>query len=171
MRGASGLLAPYAGSTGCILPRPQERVTLPMSYETIDPAAAKARLDDPTWSYLDVRTVEEFEAGHVPGAFNVPLLLRGPMGMEPNPAFLEVVTRHFAKDRAMVVGCKVGGRSAHACELLAGEGWTTLANMDGGYSGRYDPVGRLVEEGWAGCGFPTTIDPEPGRGYDELGGE
>lgn len=141
-----------------------------MSYETIDPTAARTRLEDASCTYLDVRTVEEFEAGHVPGAFNVPLLFRGPMGMEPNTAFLEVVARHFQKDTGLVVGCKVGGRSARACELLATEGWTGLANMDGGFSGRYDPVGKLVQEGWAGSGFPTTVDPEPGRTYEELGG-
>lgn len=140
-----------------------------MTYETIAPPAAKTRLEDDSWTYLDVRTVEEFEAGHVPGAFNVPLAFRGPMGMEPNSAFLEVVSRHFAKDKDLVVGCKVGGRSARACDLLAAEGWTALANMDGGFSGRYDPVGSLVQEGWAGCGFPTTIDAEPGRTYEELG--
>ena len=141
-----------------------------MSYETINPTTAKARIEDSDWTYLDVRTVEEFEAGHVPGAYNVPLLFRGPMGMEPNPAFLEVLSRHFPQDQDLVVGCKVGGRSARACELLAAEGWTVLANMDGGYSGRHDAVGRLVEEGWAGCGFPTTVDPEPGRTYSELAG-
>lgn len=139
-----------------------------MDFETINPAGAKERLDQGDWTYLDVRTVEEFEAGHVPGAYNVPLLFRGPMGMEPNPEFLEVVNKHFAKDQALVVGCKVGGRSGNACQVLASLGWTQLANMDGGYSGRHDAVGALVEEGWAGCGYPTTQEPVDGRSYEEL---
>lgn len=139
-----------------------------MSYETINPAGARPRLEDEGWIYLDVRTVEEFEAGHVPGAYNVPLLFRSPAGMQPNPAFLEVVARHFPKDQPLVVGCKVGGRSQHACELLASEGWTRLANMDGGFHGRHDQVGRLVEEGWAGCGYPTSVESAEGRSYEEL---
>ena len=90
------------------------------------------------------------------------------MGMEPNDDFVQVVEKHFAKDHKLVVGCKIGGRSARACDLLASLGYTSLANMDGGFSGRYDEIGRLVQEGWAGCGFPHTIDAEDGRSYDEL---
>ena len=30
---------------------------------------------------LDVRTAEEFEAGHVPGAINIPVMLKGDAGM------------------------------------------------------------------------------------------
>ena len=139
-----------------------------MRYETINPTTAQERIEGSLWASLDVRTVEEFEAGHVPGAYNIPLLFRGSMGMEPNPHFLELVRQHFSQDQNLVVGCKVGGRSGHACELLASEGWACLANMDGGFSGRRDPMGGLVEEGWAGCGFPTTVKPEAGRSYKEL---
>ncbi|MDA1265072.1 MAG: rhodanese-like domain-containing protein [Planctomycetota bacterium] len=142
-----------------------------MSFETITPPIARERLDQDSWTYLDVRTVEEYDAGHVPGAFNVPLLHHGPMGMEPNPEFVQVVEKHFAKDQRLVVGCKIGGRSARACDLLAGVGWSNLANMDGGFSGRHDEIGRLVQEGWVGSGFPHSIDPEAGRTYAELSGQ
>ena len=135
-----------------------------MSYETIEAPAAKERLDGTDGrQYLDVRTVEEFDAGHVPGAFNVPLLHLTAMGMEPNSDFLDVVERHFAKDSRLVVGCKIGGRSMRACEMLAQAGYGGLANMDGGFSGRHDESGALLVEGWAGRGFPVTQTPVEDR--------
>lgn len=141
-----------------------------MSYETTDPARARVLLDEQDHRYVDVRTVEEFEAGHVPGAYNVPLLERGPAGMEPNPDFLAVIQRHFGPEQRLVLGCKVGGRSARACELLAASGYTALVNMDGGFSGRQDEVGRLVQEGWVGHGFPTASEARAERTWSALKG-
>ena len=43
------------------------------------------------WTCVDVRTVEEFEAGHPAGAFNVPVMNRGAAGIVPNPEFVAVV--------------------------------------------------------------------------------
>lgn len=140
-----------------------------MSYENIDPSQASERLGEGKgWTYLDVRTVEEFEAGHAPGAYNIPLLFRGPGGMEPNPHFLEQVQRAFAKDAHLVVACKAGGRSLRACDVLAAAGYEHLANMDGGYHGRPNEMGRIEVEGWAARGLPTTTEMEPGRSYGDL---
>ncbi len=75
----------------------------PESYRSTNPAGAKAMIED-AHVYVDVRTVEEFDAGHVPGAYNVPILFRSPMGMEPNPDFAATVTRHFPKDAKIVFG-------------------------------------------------------------------
>lgn len=140
-----------------------------MSYETLDPAGARERLTgDQSHTFLDVRTPEEFEAGHPPGAYNIPYLFRGPGGPQPNANFLSEVQKHFDGSSALVVGCAVGGRSAHACELLAAAGFESLVNMEGGYSGRHDPFGACLTEGWESRGYPTTTSPEPGRSYAEL---
>lgn len=40
----------------------------------ISPQEASQKLAE-GWTYVDVRTVEEFEAGHPPGAVNVPIAL------------------------------------------------------------------------------------------------
>lgn len=133
-----------------------------MSYETIDPQEASRRIAEEGWQYLDVRTVEEYAAGHPAGAFNVPVAHKGPMGMQPNPAFPDVMEKRFAKDAQLVVGCKMGGRSMHACEFLTQAGFTNLANMHGGYSGADDM------EGWASRGLPTSTTPESGRDYETL---
>ena len=136
-----------------------------MSYETIDPAEAQRRMEAEGWQYLDVRTVEEFAAGHPSGAFNVPLAMHDPMGgMNANPEFLDVVSKSFEKDTKLVVGCKMGGRSMNACEFLSQYGFTALANMHGGYSGAPDM------EGWESRGLPVDAQPKEGRDYDSLRG-
>ncbi len=139
-----------------------------MTYETIYPEVAKQRLDSGEWQYLDVRTVEEFEAGHVPGAFNIPYAVRGAMGMELNRDFVTEVKKHFPADAKLFLSCAAGIRSAGACDLLEPEGYTGITNMDGGFSGRSDPSGQLAVQGWAARGFQTSNEPVKGRTYAEL---
>ena len=142
-----------------------------MSYETLNPEETRARLDgDGDWTYVDVRTSEEFARGHVPGAYNIPAFFAGPMGMMPNPDFTGAVSAHFAADRALVMGCAAGGRSRHACEELAAGGYTKLINMDGGFNGRPDPAGDAGVPGWQERGFPVADACEEGRDWESLKG-
>ena len=73
-----------------------------MSYENTTPSGARALLEASDHAVVDVRTVEEFEAGHVPGAYNVPLMFKGMLGMTPNPEFLAVMQRRFRTDEKLV---------------------------------------------------------------------
>lgn len=142
-----------------------------MPYQTTTPAGAKELIEgSEDWIYLDVRSPEEFELGHAPGAFNIPFLFRTEMGMQPNPDFVAAVQRSFTTDSRLVLGCAAGGRSMHACELLSQEGYSHLANMYGGFTGAFDPGGNLVEAGWEACGFETTTDLNPERTWDALKG-
>ena len=142
-----------------------------MSYETLNPTGSKERLDDDGgWVYVDVRTVEEFEAGHVPGAYNIPFLFRGEMGMEPNDGFVAAVKNAFAAEARLVVGCAAGGRSMHACELLTQEGFANLVNMHGGFSGARDPLGTVTEPGWQACGYDVTTEALPEQVWEALKG-
>jgi len=136
-----------------------------MTYETTNPPGAKKLLDGGEgWIYVDVRSPEEFEAGHVPGARNVPIATRGAAGgMEPNPGFLAAMKKAFPPDSKLVLGCAAGGRSMRACEMLVAEGYRSLVNMHGGFSGARDPLGRVVEPGWSACGFPTESGRAAGR--------
>ena len=140
-----------------------------MSYTNTDPAGARELLAQGGWTYVDVRSVEEFEEGHVPGAYNVPLLFLGRGGMEPNPGFLAAMQRAFPRDARLVVGCKAGGRSARACELLAQAGFTELVNMHGGMHGYAGP-GAPPQAGWCACGFEVTREAQPGRTWGALQG-
>lgn len=119
--------------------------------------------------YLDVRTVEEFEQGHPPGAFNIPAFVRGPRGMEPNPEFVGVVRRHFPEDVHFLVGCASGRRSSMACELLRAAGYTNLTNVVGGFGGVRDEQGHLITPGWRDEGLPVSTSDE-GRDYASLRG-
>lgn len=56
---------------------------------------------------IDVREVDEYVSGHVPGAINIPLSEL--VGREPECSLGEIV----------YVICQAGGRSARACEHLS----------------------------------------------------
>jgi rhodanese-related sulfurtransferase len=92
-------------------------------------------------------------------------------GMSPNPDFMTVMTAKFDKDAPLVVGCKMGGRSARACEMLDAAGFTQLKNIDGGFSGRGDARDPSVRGGWSGSGLPVTTTPAPGATWTELRGK
>ncbi|BFI33771.1 hypothetical protein AXG93_4689s1560 [Marchantia polymorpha subsp. ruderalis] len=94
--------------------------------------------------YLDVRTVEEFAAGHVEGAVNVPYMYKAGAGMSKNLRFVDDVRKIFHKDTEIVVGCKSGRRSLMAAhELEAGE-YTGVTDMVGGY------------DAWVESGLPVN---------------
>ncbi|KAI3973673.1 hypothetical protein MKW92_039220 [Papaver armeniacum] len=93
--------------------------------------------------YLDVRTSEEFAAGHPPGAVNVPYLFRMGAGMAKNPNFLEEVSKHFGEDAEIVVGCQKGMRSLKAVADLSNAGFSGVIDVAGGYSE------------WTANGLPT----------------
>lgn len=84
--------------------------------------------------YLDVRTEEEFSAGHAVGAINVPYMLRVGSGMTKNPNFFEEVLSHFGKDDEIIVGCQSGKRSLMAATELSSAGFTGITDIAGGYS-------------------------------------
>ena len=126
-------------------------------YEELDPQAAHARLKGGEYVYLDVRTVEEFQAGRPAGARNVPLLNADQDSgrMVPNPAFLDSVEKVLPKDAKIIVGCKSGGRSASACQVMAQAGYKHLWNMQGGFHGKKGPQGSVFAKGWTDHNLPT----------------
>ena len=142
-----------------------------MRFETTTPAGAKERLDE-GWIQLDVRTPEEFDASHAPGAYNIPVALRHPSGqMALNDKFVEEVGRHFPPESQLVLVCAAGMRSARACEMLVAAGYQHLVNMYGGFSGARDMSGQVVERGWQDCGYPVVNGPCEERGYPALQGD
>jgi rhodanese-related sulfurtransferase len=117
-------------------------------------------------TYLDVRSIPEFEQGHPAGAFNVPLLHLDPQTgqMRPNPEFLNVVKANFSPDTTMVVGCKMGGRSQQACELLSSAGYQDVTNVLGGWGG----APQMGHTGWLQAGLPVETETHAARVYDTL---
>lgn len=68
---------------------------------------------------IDVREVEEYVAGHVPGAELIPL------GSVPS------ALQRFATDAPNYVICRSGARSYRACEFLSDQGLVAI-NVGGG---------------------------------------
>ncbi|TYK02459.1 rhodanese-like domain-containing protein 19 [Cucumis melo var. makuwa] len=65
--------------------------------------------------YLNVRTVEEDNKGHVENALNVSYMFLTPEGRVKNPDFLAQATSILKKEDHIVVACNSGGRGLHAC--------------------------------------------------------
>jgi rhodanese-related sulfurtransferase len=123
------------------------------------------------YTYIDVRSVPEFDQGHPAGAINIPLIHQDPRTgqMMPNREFLQVVQANFAPDAKLLIGCQVGGRSAQAAQILAGSGYADVSNVLGGYGGARDQfTGAVRAEGWAQAGLPVESAAGPGQSYDEL---
>ncbi len=133
----------------------------------ISPQEANEKLAE-GWTYVDVRTAEEFEAGHPTGAVNVPLLHAGAGGMVQNADFVRVMCAAFPKDAKIICGCKAGGRSLKAVQALLVEGFTNVIDQRAGWDGARDPFGQIREPGWSRVGLPTEQGQPAGRSWDEM---
>lgn len=70
---------------------------------------------------LDVRTPEEFAAGHIPGAINIPNEIIGPDQIPQLPE----------KEQRIYVYCRSGNRSKQASEKLVALGYTDIVEIGG----------------------------------------
>jgi rhodanese-related sulfurtransferase len=137
------------------------------TFPRVSPAEAKKLIDEQGYIYLDVRSEPEYAAGHPVGAQNVPLMHAGPAGMQPNPDFLNVVRAVFSVETRIVVGCKAGGRSQRAAEIMIAAGYTTIVDQRAGYDASRNAFGAVTEPGWAPAGLPTETSTEGGS-YADL---
>jgi len=132
----------------------------------ISPKEASEKLAE-GWTYVDVRTTEEFESGHPLGAVNVPLMHAGPAGMTPNADFVPVMSAAFPKDSKIVVGCKAGGRSLRAAQMLLAEGFSNVLDQRAGWDGARSPFGEL-EPGWSRVGLPAGTGQPSGHSWQDM---
>jgi rhodanese-related sulfurtransferase len=134
----------------------------------ISPAEAHAKMTSERFTYVDVRTEDEFAAGHPAAAVNVPVMVAGAGGLEPNADFVAVMQRAFAKDAPIIVGCKMGGRSARAASALVAAGFTRVLDQRAGWDGARGAFGELTEPGWSRASLPTETGAPPDRSYEAL---
>lgn len=71
---------------------------------------------------LDVRTSEEYDRGHIPGAKNLPL-----DAIEAG----KIPAEFAAKDKKYFVYCRSGVRSAKAADALASYGYKDILDFGG----------------------------------------
>ena len=87
----------------------------------LTPEQAKARMEEnPDLILLDVRTQEEFEQGHIPGAVCL-----------PNEMIAADMPFPFGKDAEIIVYCRSGRRSADAAKKLRDMGFTNVFDFGG----------------------------------------
>ncbi|MXO58652.1 rhodanese-like domain-containing protein [Altererythrobacter salegens] len=82
----------------------------------------------PQLAVLDVRTPEEFAAGHIAGATNIDF---------KNEDFAAQIAA-LPKDKDYIVYCRTGHRSGQALEAMQGMGFQHVANMEGGITAWQD---------------------------------
>src|SRR5712672_1057997 len=118
----------------------------------VSPLEAK-RLVDEGYTYVDVRTAEEFDVRHPAGALNVPLALAGPGGAAAGAGFLPTMWRLFGLEARIVVGCATGVRSLRAAEMMTDAGFLDVVDQRAGLEGARSPFGALMEPGWKSAGL------------------
>jgi len=103
------------------MPRSSEPQTAQKPWATLTAQEAKARLDaNEAAILLDVRTQEEYDQGHIPGAVCL-----------PNEDILPDLPIPFDKDAEILVYCRSGRRSAEAAEKLSAMGCVNVADFGG----------------------------------------
>ncbi|WP_066304932.1 rhodanese-like domain-containing protein [Bacillus sp. FJAT-29814] len=89
-------------------------------YKNVSQEEAKKLIDKKEVTVLDVRTPEEFQQGHIPGATLIPVQI------------LDGSLDELDKDTAYLVVCRSGNRSVQASDILTNNGFTQVYNMTGG---------------------------------------
>jgi rhodanese-related sulfurtransferase len=131
-----------------------------MPIRNLDPQSAHQLMQQsPGHVFVDVRTVEEFDAGHPAGAVNVPwVLFDASGGRTPNPDFVPALQKLAPKSARVVCSCQGGVRSLNALRDLEAAGWTDLVNVESGWGGKRDPSGRIAVPGWKDAGLPVASE-------------
>lgn len=126
----SALLVAPIGLAGC---SSSDATPAPAPTTAIAQPAAPERVDVPTWVnaaaspgtvIIDVRTPEEFAAGHVEGALNIPVEF---------PDFAAQISA-LDPNATYAVYCRSGNRSAAATQQMASLGYLHIFDLNGGFA-------------------------------------
>ena len=92
------------------------------SYEHVDAATFADRIAERDVVLLDVRTPEEYDAGHLEGATNLPIA----------DADFAAEVDDLDPDTTYAVYCRTGERSQRAMEIMRTAGIEAVYDLDGG---------------------------------------
>ena len=102
-------------------------------YGDVTVQEARSLIEDkPDLVILDVRTVSEYEDGHIEGAVNIPV------------QELSARLDELSNEDELLVYCRIGNRSAQAVDILQDVGFTEIYHMDAGITG------------WIEAGYPVV---------------
>ena len=106
---------------------------------------------------IDVRTMEEYDAGYIPGAVNIP---RGKIEFDiaKEEVWDEMGLYIPEKTDPIVLNCRSGGRSALATKSLMELGYENVLSLKGGWKAWHEAYPELIEK--------IIIDE---TGYEEAG--
>ena len=128
---ASLLTLSACASPAAAAATPAPTAAATVEYKKISAADAKARMDSgDTIVILDVRTHEEYDAGHIAGAILVP----NETIADKQPQLLPDL------DAEILVYCRSGNRSAQAAKKLIAIGYTNVVDFGGIIDWPYDIV-------------------------------
>jgi rhodanese-related sulfurtransferase len=95
-------------------------------YVEISVQQAKEMIDSGGVFILDVRTQEEYDAGHINGSVRIPV-----QDIKVKEELDKELTK-IPRDRKILVYCRTGVRSAQASQVLVNNGFTEVYSMKGG---------------------------------------
>jgi phage shock protein E len=104
-------------------------------YKTVRVAEFDKLRADKKAVVLDVRTPEEYSAGHIAGSTNIDF----------NADDFDKKISKLDKDKTYLVHCAAGGRSARACSKLDKLKFEHLYNLEGGM-GAWEKAGKPIEK-------------------------
>lgn len=103
----------------CSCAKQQEGVSV------VDSNKFEEQMKESSSQIVDVRTPEEFSAGHITNAVNMDVTADG----------FEQQIESLDKEKPVMVYCKSGGRSARAASILKEKGFKNVYDLDGGIIG------------------------------------
>lgn len=98
----------------CLLQTPTVEVLEKPQYRT---------LVERGYQVIDVRTPEEFEAGHIEGALNINVKAA---------EFVDEIQK-LSKTDTLLVYCRSGRRSAYAAQVMVSFGFRKIYDLEGGF--------------------------------------
>jgi len=107
--------------TGCTSPAPKAAPEANTYRQITMQEAVEMMEREENYIILDVRTHEEFAAGHIPGAIVIPNETIG----------TEEIARLPDKDQLIMVYCRSGNRSKQASDKLVKLGYTNIIEFGG----------------------------------------
>lgn len=116
------LVMGFVGVLGLIVWTEFNRMT--RKYKQVDVTQAVKLMNHDDSMVLDVREDNELREGKIQGAKHIPL------GQLNN----RMAELEKSKEKPILVYCRSGNRSSHACAALTKHGFANVANLTGGFT-------------------------------------